>query len=560
MGTLVPHVQRPVTQRLRFGPFRGMRTAAEERASDPSLVDLALNMLPTDPERGGAYVVVPPVVQTSGLPVGSRTGYISFPDPGATTASHFTLTIAEGALWWLTATSPTGWGQVVSASVLAGAGVGLATSDSFTYLVINQKLLVSDGVNTPWTWDGTPEGGITLLTNCPPLYGQPTEYAAKLFGIKASDRRTVVWSEENDLTTGYQAAGFNNAWTIGQQSDDKLTGIYGRNDGLYYWRPHSTGRIIGAVAGEFRTTHTQDAVSSVTGLVDRSSLVDAGDALWWYSTEERIVRYSPGSGIIADVSPVVFAVGAEQILPTVGPNWGPSRKPGATVDVASHASGALIGPNETTARTQVWFSVPAPVFGFPALGDRVDHEIILVYDAETARPLGYLWQPNRTGPGRHLAASMVTPNFLGATPRRIAISDDLFNNPVLWAAYQSPPFVNTTVGTLVGPVAGGDDTAEWAWIRCDVATRLPAKPATESGATLVLKPLGPTVANPGTLTATPNPDAVNLTTGKTTYGLDTLGRWLRPLFTCIWNGTGQGYGIQGYTLHATAASEDPGAA
>lgn len=576
MGALVPHVQRPVTQRLRFGPFRGMRTAAEERASDPSLVQYALNMLPDDPVHGGAYVVRPPVIATSGFPSGFVRGFARYTSVSGT-ALQGTVGVAvtngsTGVEIW--SFSLATWTRQITGTVTAAAGVGLSSTGlPIYYLSRGGQLIVSDGENPPWMWDGTFAGGITLLSNCPPLYGPPTEYAGKIFGIKAADRRTIVWSEENDPTTGYQSGGFNNAWTISQQAEEPLVRLLGRNDGLYYWRSRGFGMIAGAVAGDFRTTHTHDAISSSLGTIDPRSVVDAGVALYWYDTSERVMRYAIG-GLPQDMAPDVGVTGhrtqGDELLTDSLPQW---ARESSYIRAPDNVTATLVEANDVTRRPQIWMGLSGTRGG--ALPPERS-SLILVLDAVTGAPLGYLGGPLGTlGVAYHLTA--VPPSLAGGSitslqpqPFRDVVLSAQTNNsgpPLLWqwvpasGPVSADAFTGLPVtGYLLGPVAGGDDTTEQVWTRCDVATRLPAKAVGETAATIQLTPLSPTNASPGVLTANPAPDPVNLTTGKTSYGLDSLGRWLRPLFTCQWNGTAQGYGIQGYTLHATAASEDPDAA
>jgi hypothetical protein len=72
-----------------------------------------------------------------------------------------------------------------------------------------------------------------------------TVYYAKLFMLKR-DRKTIVWSEENQPNTGYEAGGYNNAWELTQTSNEPLTAIIGTNEALYYGRKTSVGAIRGA--------------------------------------------------------------------------------------------------------------------------------------------------------------------------------------------------------------------------------------------------------------------------------------------------------------------------
>lgn len=553
-----PTFRAPKVLRQTFGPFKGMRTAVEERASDPSLVDYALNMTCADPEHGAAYTLRPQGVVTSGLPAVP----VKFFHVFETANRPLPVCMPSGQGLWSLPTD-TAWTQLVTAIDFATAGIGLSTvSTAWFALTFAGKMIVSDGVNTPWMWDGTAgSAGLTLLSACPPLYGQMTEYAGKMMGIKADDHHTIVWCEENDPTTGYEAGGFNNAWTISQQADTGLVQLLGRNDGLYYWRSQSFGVIQGAVAGEFRTTHTHDAISSSVGLATPGAACDSGDALWWYSTNERVYCYPIGASPI-DVSPEVttehprqFDVG-DDLVPLVVPRW---WRPGI-LSLLADARAILVGPNTVNDRQQVWFSLPG-FFDNGGTAAASGASIVLAYDVATRRPLSWQSRTTSLGDFTHLSSFTDVARQYG----QFAISyGSEVRAPVLWCWRKNG--IATTeggaaiVGTLIGPVAGGTDSVEMTWTRIDVSTRLPRKGVTESGATLALQPVTPLERDPNPLSTFVTASPTELTTGKVTFGLDSVGRWLRPVFTLQWNGIALGYGIQGYTVQGTAASEDPDAA
>src|SRR5262249_44009450 len=99
------------------------------------------------------------------------------------------------------------------------SGVTLSTTAHVYCVTFANARVISDGVTTPFTWDGT---SFVLLSNASVWYGQPTVYYAKVFAIQSSDRTSIEWSEENDPTTGYGSGGFNNVWQLGQTDQDAL--------------------------------------------------------------------------------------------------------------------------------------------------------------------------------------------------------------------------------------------------------------------------------------------------------------------------------------------------
>jgi hypothetical protein len=177
-----------------------------------------------------------------------------------------TVGIIDGAIYtynWSTNV----WAQQVSNANIVTAGGALDTSTSNVYTVIlADQLIISDGTNVPIMWNGaTGAGSITNLANCPVLYGQPVIYYAKLFGIKSTERTAIVWSEENDPTTGYEAGGFNNSWTLAQTGTQILEALAGTNQALFFWRRDSIGQIRGAVTTTFVSDGVVDGVSNSVG-------------------------------------------------------------------------------------------------------------------------------------------------------------------------------------------------------------------------------------------------------------------------------------------------------
>jgi hypothetical protein len=113
-------------------------------------------------------------------------------------------------------------------------------------------------------------------------YGKPTVYGAKLFFIKNTDRRTIVWSEEAAANTGYEAGGYTNVWVLGQTTPAPLTAILGTNNGLYYFRQASIGVIRGVVSTDFTTSATHDSVSAAVGCPALDGVAEDGVGRLWF--------------------------------------------------------------------------------------------------------------------------------------------------------------------------------------------------------------------------------------------------------------------------------------
>lgn len=274
-----------------------MRDSLDPSSStDPGLAYLLQNVYPPDAERGTS-VVGRPGFQQAGAQLGSagvRTGQLVYQFTKLA-GTEYTVAIVGGKFYtfdWGTRA----WTEVLIAADFTTSAITLSATAKCYAVTMADKMIVSDGVNVPWAWDGTSNGGLTKLTNSPVLFGQPTVYYAKLFGIKNTERSTMVWSEENDPTTGYEAGGFNNAWELGQTDQEPLYALVGTNQALYYFRARSTGVISGAVNADFTTSGVHDGVSGVVGTQSPDATVYYEGRVYFPDADFRPHVIIPGSG------------------------------------------------------------------------------------------------------------------------------------------------------------------------------------------------------------------------------------------------------------------------
>lgn len=179
--------------------------------------------------------------------------------------------------------------RVTTANLAAATGVITLNATGRVYMVqFGAYLIFSDGTNTPFRWDGTAgAGGLTKLTNCPVLFGQPVVYYAKVFGIKNDARDTIVWSEENDATTGYNGGSYLNIWRFTQTGGGPLYSLAAENEQLVYFRASNIGAVRGAVGPAFTSTGVHDAIDLETGSVDPRGAIKAYGAFWFYDQQFR---------------------------------------------------------------------------------------------------------------------------------------------------------------------------------------------------------------------------------------------------------------------------------
>src|SRR3990167_7278799 len=218
--------------RARIWPLRAVRDAKQPPARQQDELLSFLNCYPQDTEVG-PVLVGRPGFGLMGVQLGSgsnRRGQLvaQFTKRAGTT---YTVVICGGKFYaydWGTDT----FTEVLDSTDFSGASITLSATAKCYATTFADKLLVSDGVNVPWAWDGTSHGGLTKCTNAPVIYGPPVVYYAKWFGIKNTARSTPVWSEEGEVNLGFEAGGYNNAWDLIQTRTEGLTALAASNQAL----------------------------------------------------------------------------------------------------------------------------------------------------------------------------------------------------------------------------------------------------------------------------------------------------------------------------------------
>ena len=262
---------------------------------------LLQNVYPLDPVKGSAVVGVPGF-RLAGSQLGSvgkRTGQLvyEFTRRSGTTT---TVAIVGGQGIYTFNWSTRAWTQVVTVANLTTASITLSETARCYGVTFADKLVISDGVNKPFMWDGTSgAGGLTSLTNAPVIYGQPVVYYAKLFGIKNTERSTLVWSEEGDATIGYEAGGYNNAWTLAQTNSEGFYALCATDESLYCFRARSITKVLGAVTSNFSSTGTREAVSEDVGTASPASVIRTSNGdIYFTDSLGRPQGIAPGGGMI----------------------------------------------------------------------------------------------------------------------------------------------------------------------------------------------------------------------------------------------------------------------
>ena len=267
------------------GPFIGMRDALDPAGANPHLATLLQNVYPLDPVGPAAGLLGRPGFDQAGAQGGDtnkRTGQLV--TQFTTLAGvQYTVRIVGGQGIQTYDWSAEAWTTVVTVANLTTASITLSETARCTAVPFTNKLHIHDGVNVPFLWDGSSgSGGLTELTNSPVLYGPQVVYYAKIFGIKDTARSTIVYSEENDATLGYDTAPYSNVWTVGQTDQDALFALAATNDALYLLRANSITTVTGAVTPDFVSSGVRDSCSETIGTLSPWSVYVHDDSMVFF--------------------------------------------------------------------------------------------------------------------------------------------------------------------------------------------------------------------------------------------------------------------------------------
>lgn len=489
----------------------------------PGTYHYAVNMVPSRFGDGEALMMQRPPVGNigTGTAAGSAVVAMGTLYNSAGTAITWLLSSSSG-LW--TVDDLGAYTNTVTAANLSTATITTAAA-IHNWCVFNSTIVFSDGTNTPWTWDGTAGvGGLTKLTNAPVAYGRPTVYYAKLFFIKSSERDTIVWSEEAEANTGYEASGYSNVWKLGQTGTAPLYALTGTNEGLYYFRERSIGVIRGAVNADFVTSGVHDAVSRSVGTLSPRGVAVSTDGLW-FADAGGGVRYLPFGGTPEPVLPEGLnsnGIGSEPYgFDLVTWSRGPSPTDNPTLEMLA------VPPFLWMDRETVWLHVQAFT---PTTG-----RAFLIFDAQSKRPLG--WFVAYTGATASTTASVVyNPVVLRSAP---AFADTPTGRLMFFGSSATGLSDTNASGTeqattcrLIGSPLGASLNVEQqyerlsfeagSWQNLDVSVQTLTSRRNPGAGTAVAS--AQTVAIAGTASQ-------ENVTKRYTIGLNQNGRWMRPVFT-----------------------------
>jgi hypothetical protein len=251
---------------LEDGPWDGMLDSISPTAKAAGKYLLGQNIYPLDPDIAEAIVGRPGVRQL-GAQLGAaanRRCQGTFQFTKKSTGFEATVQICGGKFYtydWGLAL----WSEVLTTAQLAAAGIIIDPYAQIAFLNFADRLIVSDGVHDLWDWNGTTGAGLRNLVNSEPMFGPIRAAYARVVGISALNRDTILWSQTDDATTGYRAGGFNNAWSLTQNDPNSLFALLTTNNVTYVLRARSGLPLEGAPGDNWLGDNTQDSISDTYG-------------------------------------------------------------------------------------------------------------------------------------------------------------------------------------------------------------------------------------------------------------------------------------------------------
>jgi len=145
---------------------------------------------------------------------------------------------------------------------LSANSIAMDSGADLDFCLSRGRLIVTDGVNDPWMWDGS---SFTTLTNAPIASGCTIYYDRVFFYEVISNRVEFQWSNVADPVNGY--GGDNQAWEFAQADTGSIAAMVGLNDFMPVFKQDSIGRLTGRVSDQFQTDAVREGISETEGAI-----------------------------------------------------------------------------------------------------------------------------------------------------------------------------------------------------------------------------------------------------------------------------------------------------
>jgi hypothetical protein len=191
---------------------------------------------------------------------------------------------------------------------LSTKGVSVSAAAKLSFANSRGKLIVTDGVNTPWMWDGATT--YTLLTEAP-IANMVCVYYDRVFFFDATATNIKFeWSFPADPTDGYDADG--NSWEFVQTDAGPVRGMAPLNNTLVILKEDSGSFLRGNVEATFETDAVREGLSESEGTISGHTVVIFDGDVYFLSQNgprraiggqslERINEDQNGNDRLADI-------------------------------------------------------------------------------------------------------------------------------------------------------------------------------------------------------------------------------------------------------------------
>jgi len=518
---------------LSAGPWNVLDDSYDIAHAGPSIARRMENIIPLD---GGSSISRPGLTKQGAVAPGTiqAQGQLT-----TATGTEITYRITNGTIQtytWATST----WAAVVTAANFVTATITISTTALCYCINFNGKLLAHDGINVPWTWDGTAgAAGLTKTTQAAVWYGMPWVKDARVFAIQNATRNTFEYSNINNAITGYATAAF--TWAFGQVDETPLTAGIAVNDAMIIFRARSCQAVYGKVTATWSTDGSRAGLSETVGTSSPFGVCERNGEVWFIDSDGRPQVVSARQG----PSGTLISVG-----PDAAPIWHRLRETLKSVDLTKLSSfvSAYFAPldlillgvqlTNATASCGLWF----------------------IIDPLRKEPVATWTGFEFTVPGLVKNASLQPLLMLSANADKFSYTyADVTNGP--WDDALNSGTVAVTQTIEATPMSAERNTeVEW-----DSLTVVIRPQTTQSLGVYARTPNGSRVAQ--TITTTGSSALwdvaqwdVDLWSSsspevKRTIGLGQSGRWIAPVITHT--GLAEQFGLVGVTVAGVASTDNP---
>lgn len=151
---------------------------------------------------------------------------------------------------------------------LSGEGITMDASQTLDFANSRGRMIVTDGVNQPWMWDG--DSTFTVLSNAPIANGVVIYYDKVFFYDISGDETSFEWSDEADPVNGYDPTG--NSWEFVQTDAGRVRGMAALNEALIVGKEDSLSYVRGSVNEQFQTDAVREGLSETEGSIGKDSV------------------------------------------------------------------------------------------------------------------------------------------------------------------------------------------------------------------------------------------------------------------------------------------------